>query len=1547
MNDNEFNINFQRLVAVHYCLSYVVNNVKDGIIRKMKQLVGQLSKNLCTGRDNKIKSNWKIDAVKFFNQFASQNYKNKKHSQENTNKDYTLEDIRNIDDFPNLLNFYNNDKGDGLQLLKIYLNPQFENEYGKAVAVQGQTKDLSLLKWKKTFLDLDAHSVLSFAKYYNKANELLDEYSASQLIKVRNLVAHYLVNNFMDDNLFRYCMKEIRDAVSKNNIRVPFKIISDKDITDTQLNLNNVAKRLYLEATKSAGSHKDLLRYIVRSYGNKSFVQSNDLLDASLEIMKASCKLLDNQKKDLLEEQYKNSFEEVWKLHSQLIGNLKDCIELVVNKTKKKISESFSTSSEQERPKIFKSNAKVAIMAIKALSEKQLERTKKLSFRDLKVLCERSVIDPTAARKRPVKGQRRQKTNTQKQQTKNKELSAEPKVSVENKKQNTQQLQKILDSVDAKMDVANKYNDDRLLGSIIEFKIYDMVKEKFPNHVDHDAIKESIDRIYFDKCFQSFCTVYKNLSAILMIENRINENSKESFESFLVSVESSIDLLLITSQVKAAILELFTEDFISRFLSEKSIYDLLESALEAETEKIFKKIRQKTYYRDLVAEAIERACERVYHAYEDSRKYFGNKNLKRSGQFLLDLERYLTTGSDKKPTEQMNDVVTTVRRVCHHYKNENIVHTELIALFRSECSKFYEQLSRKSEAFKQNGYEDFVKRSWHFSVQNVTDQNFRLAKPDINDDGRNNYFIEEHRLFAMYFYCVIQFERFKQKSYKYKISQAGTFVAFLRYCMTHKNVDIYKSINFQCSDVIGKYGTGNDSLLKRCMTELAESEKYYKEIESNHIVKNDLAKMVVSADRKKKLEEFLSNDLFKMSLSGSFDEAVRNCVLNFETTGNRIRLVAAEENYFEAARVECANIVFEFVKFESEFTSIVKGWLNFFSTTKKNFMCVSKQMSPKDYYKNFKALCRVVAKYAVLKLVNRESDSIKVKEHVELIVATFPYNNKNVNLKELYKDFCVACYGCFHFWMSNPSLLKKFERTYLDATYVEELLTEPILFTEEIDKAKSVERNFEYDVKSKNFRNEKADEVIADVKAYYEANCRLKHLVEDADEISEDADEIFRREWYQRRRNNKNIAQKEEGNQHCLLERMLRGGENFKEREESFIDNLIDERFRKYLISEKFEGIEVAVKHHCYDENVKQENKFLNQLCLRRKCSDFFDQVIHGIESSVWPAVNITNENEKKIFFSLISMLDIFNKENSKSAQNALYGISFNISDGKNIVKIFNQQVVKSFDKIKLKYCLMSLSQMNTNESEIDELVSKKLQPIAIDEYVTEKISNNIKFKKNPKKIKRSPNKAKDKSTNSNNDIINKTAFPTENAKKATSKKRRGGDDVASPENKIIKTSTAEEKHSKDELESVDATEASEVEVKDSDESLQPKTKKNLELDECLKNFKIRSKKINTDLISNYHDEMQVYKQSVKRAESVLKNVKNNLENVRRYKEKLKGGRGIVQENLHRSILNELCEFYFNHVDDSTTEHENYDKVLSSLSTKLAQILQLPDFSSS
>ena len=59
-------------------------------------------------------------------------------------------------------------------------------------------------------------------------------------------------------------------------------------------------------------------------------------------------------------------------------------------------------------------------------------------------------------------------------------------------------------------------------------------------------------------------------------------------------------------------------------------------------------------------------------------------------------------------------------------------------------------------------------------------------------------------------------------------------------------------------------------------------------------------------------------------------------------------------------------------------------------------------------------------------------------------------------------------------------------------------------------------------------------------------------------------------------------------------------------------------------MSEQFEPIEVAVESHCYDENNETQNKYVNQLSLRRKCSSLYDQVIHGVESSLWPAVNVS-----------------------------------------------------------------------------------------------------------------------------------------------------------------------------------------------------------------------------------------------------------------------------------------------------------------------------------
>jgi len=136
---NSFNISFQRLVAVHYCLSYVVNNVKDEIISQMKILVYNLSKEIYIKDSNNLKYNWRNNALKFFNKSASKNYKN---NNKNTNDDYTLEDIKNIDNFQSLLLNYNSNtqSEDGLQLLNIFLNPRFENEYDKAQLLTQPTK---------------------------------------------------------------------------------------------------------------------------------------------------------------------------------------------------------------------------------------------------------------------------------------------------------------------------------------------------------------------------------------------------------------------------------------------------------------------------------------------------------------------------------------------------------------------------------------------------------------------------------------------------------------------------------------------------------------------------------------------------------------------------------------------------------------------------------------------------------------------------------------------------------------------------------------------------------------------------------------------------------------------------------------------------------------------------------------------------------------------------------------------------------------------------------------------------------------------------------------------------------------------------------------------------------------------------------------------------------------------------------------------------------------------------------------------------------------
>ena len=155
-------------------------------------------------------------------------------------------------------------------------------------------------------------------------------------------------------------------------------------------NFNQIANKIYLQSSKAVGSKSDLLNYIVSSYKNILRAES---FDAGWELLQVSRRLLNNQKveESKLMLEYDSNFKQVWKLHSELIGNLKDCIEMVINNTKKKISERFLESSQEEHPQIFKSNAKVAIMSIKVLSEMQFKIDKKLSFKGILRLYKKNI----------------------------------------------------------------------------------------------------------------------------------------------------------------------------------------------------------------------------------------------------------------------------------------------------------------------------------------------------------------------------------------------------------------------------------------------------------------------------------------------------------------------------------------------------------------------------------------------------------------------------------------------------------------------------------------------------------------------------------------------------------------------------------------------------------------------------------------------------------------------------------------------------------------------------------------------------------------------------------------------------------------------------------------------------------------------------------------------------------------------------------------------------------------------------------------------------
>ena len=106
-----------------------------------------------------------------------------------------------------------------------------------------------------------------------------------------------------------------------------------------------------------------------------------------------------------------------------------------------------------------------------------------------------------------------------KQKNKESKAAAESNASVSNKNKNTQRLQEILQSLEEKIILANNYKvRSNVHPQIVKLKIYDMAKERFPNHVDYNAISVqhySSQKLVYEVSF--LLSVFTQFCIIIMI----------------------------------------------------------------------------------------------------------------------------------------------------------------------------------------------------------------------------------------------------------------------------------------------------------------------------------------------------------------------------------------------------------------------------------------------------------------------------------------------------------------------------------------------------------------------------------------------------------------------------------------------------------------------------------------------------------------------------------------------------------------------------------------------------------------------------------------------------------------------------------------------------------------------------------------------------------------------------------------------------------------------------------------------------------------------
>merc|ERR1712168_906473 len=181
--------------------------------------------------------------------------------------------------------------------------------------------------------------------------------------------------------------------------------------------------------------------------------------------------------------------------------------------------------------------------------------------------------------------------------------------------------------------------------------------------------------------------------------------------------------------------------------------------------------------------------------------------------------------------------------------------------------------------------------------------------------------------------------------------------------------------------------------------------------------------------------------------------------------------------------------------------------------------------------------------------------------------------------------------------------------------------------------------------------------------------------------------------------------------------------------------------------------------------------------------------------------------------------------------------------------------------------------------------------------------------------------------------------------------KRKGSEDVVGVPEKKDKIREENKKITNPSkvkpIEDVKETKESELKLKCKDDDLPKETKEFMQsFSDCLTKNPEKSKLLFNEadekVFKHHGTSIATYNNTIKKINTkklnLLKEAKDNLEQIQRHKKILIDNKNKLQKSLHEKILKELCSFYLKHIDDPKPSF-CFDSEISKLSEKLGKSL--------